>query len=183
MEVVMEITRLIVVVAIVFMIGVFSPQFVDYVCGVGDNADSNVPSALLKQHPEKIVMTMGEWKRVLSPELFHVARRNGTEAPFSGKYNSFFEDGIYYCFVCGSELFSSESKFESKAGWPSFDKPTDRNNITEKELVDNVGEKIDVRCRKCDSHLGYCIKDGPKERTGKRYAINSISLRFIANEK
>jgi len=117
-----------------------------------------------------------EWRKNLTPEQYKVLREKGTEAPFSGKYVHTKEDGTYVCAACSNELFSSNNKFDSECGWPSFDDAINSENI--KIQPDNsLGmTREEVICAKCESHLGHVFDDGPKETTGKRFCINSISL-------
>lgn len=112
----------------------------------------------------------------LSPELYKVAREKGTEAPFSGKYLHSKEKGIYKCAVCGNELFSSDTKFESGTGWPSFTDPANLKNIELREDLSHGTNRTEVLCKKCGAHLGHVFDDGPKEKGGKRYCINSVCL-------
>jgi peptide-methionine (R)-S-oxide reductase len=124
-----------------------------------------------------------EWKKELSEDVYKVTREKGTEAPFTGKYNDHKGEGVYKCSNCGTELFSSDNKFDSGSGWPSFDDPVAKENI---ELVSDssVGmERTEVICKKCRAHLGHVFEDGPKETSGKRYCINSCSLDFKDNIK
>lgn len=114
----------------------------------------------------------------LSPELRHVARKKGTEAPFSGKYWNLHEQGMYQCAICGTELFSSDTKFDSGTGWPSFSNPTNLKNITLRKDDTDGMTRTEVRCKKCGAHLGHVFDDGPKYQGGKRYCINSICLKF-----
>ena len=112
----------------------------------------------------------------LTPELYEVARKKGTEAPFSGKYWDSHEKGMYRCSICGNELFSSDTKFNSNTGWPSFTEPANLENV---ELApdNNYGmNRIEVKCKKCGAHLGHVFDDGPKDKGGKRYCINSVCL-------
>jgi peptide-methionine (R)-S-oxide reductase len=109
----------------------------------------------------------------LSPELYHVAREGGTEAPFTGKYLNAHDKGIYRCAICGTELFSSDTKFDSGTGWPSF---TDPVNLEHVELRKDKDGNNEVLCKKCGAHLGHVFDDGPKEKGGKRYCINSVCL-------
>lgn len=116
------------------------------------------------------------WKKKLTPEQYHVLREKGTETPFSGKFYKNFEKGMYVCAACGQELFSSDTKFDSDCGWPSFDKSL-AGNV---QLHDDYSfgmHRIEVTCSKCGSHLGHVFDDGPTE-TGKRFCINSVSLDF-----
>jgi len=115
------------------------------------------------------------WKNVLTPEQYKVLREKGTETPFTGKYVYSEEDGIFRCAACGNELFSSDNKFDSGTGWPSFDRPVSEHSITT-DIDDSMGvQRIEVTCGKCGSHLGHVFDDGPTE-TGKRYCINSVCL-------
>jgi len=112
----------------------------------------------------------------LSPELRRVARDGGTEAPFSGKYADNHESGVFRCAVCGQELFSSHAKFDSGTGWPSFTEPT---NLEHVELVEDTSHgmrRTEVRCKNCKAHLGHVFSDGPADKGGQRYCINSICL-------
>ncbi|MEJ5304979.1 MAG: peptide-methionine (R)-S-oxide reductase MsrB [Ignavibacteria bacterium] len=128
-----------------------------------------------------VIRTENEWKQILSPEEYYVLRQKGTEPPFTGKYYHNFEDGIYLCAACGNELFSSRAKYDSGSGWPSFFEPISYDNI-ETEIDNSFGmRRIEIKCASCGSHLGHVFDDGP-EPTGKRYCINSISLKFIKND-
>ncbi|OGG07343.1 peptide-methionine (R)-S-oxide reductase [Candidatus Gottesmanbacteria bacterium RIFCSPHIGHO2_01_FULL_42_12] len=118
----------------------------------------------------------------LPDEVKKVALEGGTEAPFTGKYLNNHEKGMYHCAVCGNELFSFETKFESGTGWPSFTKPANLKNV---DLVtdENYGMvRTEVKCKNCGAHLGHVFEDGPKDRGGKRYCINSVCLNFKRND-
>ncbi len=130
----------------------------------------------------KIKKTEKEWKAELTEEQFAVTRKKGTERPFTGKFNDHKEKGMYVCVCCGQNLFSSEAKFNSGTGWPSFDSPAGGSNV-KTESDDSAGmSRTEVLCSKCDAHLGHVFPDGPSETTGMRYCINSASLSFEKEE-
>lgn len=117
------------------------------------------------------------WKEKLDSEQYRVLREKGTEAPFTGKFNNNFESGMYECAACGQKLFTSDTKFHSDCGWPSFDKSIE-GNIELKDDWSFGMHRVEVLCSNCGSHLGHVFDDGPQETTGKRFCINSVALNF-----
>lgn len=118
------------------------------------------------------------WKKKLNPDQYQIMRGKGTEPAFAGKYWDNHGKGMYTCAACGAQLFSSDAKFDSGTGWPSFDDPVNRENIELRADASYGMSRIEVICKKCGSHLGHLFDDGPKETTGKRYCINSCTLEF-----
>lgn len=126
---------------------------------------------------EKVTKPEEEWRRLLTPEQFHVCRQGGTERPFTGKYNDFKGKGVFVCACCGNELFTSDTKFDSGTGWPSFFAPVGPDAVDLYEDRSMFMRRIEVKCGRCDAHLGHVFDDGPPP-TGKRFCMNSVSLDF-----
>jgi len=130
---------------------------------------------------EKIEKSDDEWRNNLSEEEFIVCRQKGTERPFTGEYHDSKEEGMYHCRCCGEPLFSSETKYDSGSGWPSFFQPLTEDGITEERDASHGMTRTEIQCSRCGSHLGHVFPDGPQP-TGLRYCVNSLSLKLEKNK-
>jgi peptide-methionine (R)-S-oxide reductase len=133
--------------------------------------------AYSKTDTSKVVMAEDQWKKVLSPEVYQIARQKGTERPWSSKFEDYKEIGTYYCAACGNALFKSDTKFESGCGWPSFYDPISKAAIIYTPDNTHGMQRTEVQCGRCKAHLGHVFEDGPKP-TGLRYCINGVVLDF-----
>jgi peptide-methionine (R)-S-oxide reductase len=125
----------------------------------------------------EVVKPEEQWREELGPERYYVLREAGTEPPFSGSLLEERGEGTFHCAACGAELFSSDAKFESHCGWPSFTHPEQQQNVRLLDDFSHGMHRTEVRCKRCDSHLGHVFEDGPRPR-GTRYCMNSLALQF-----
>jgi methionine-R-sulfoxide reductase len=157
--------------------------FTFYSCTNFGQGNESVKAIVKQKEPTAtVVKSEEEWKKILTPEQYHILREKGTEYAFTGKYYKTNDKGMYSCAACGNELFTSDMKFDSECGWPSFDKSIEGGKI--KTATDKTFGmvRIEIMCAKCGGHLGHLFDDGPTI-TGKRYCVNSESLNFVKEKK
>ena len=143
---------------------------------------NNVKKEQMTKKVTKVVKTDAEWKAQLTAQQYYVLRQKGTDRPSSGGYTNHFEKGTYLCAACGTQLFKSGSKYESHCGWPSFDDAIPGTIDFTKDTTHGM-IRTEITCTKCGGHLGHIFDDGPKETTGKRYCVNTSSIKFVKEEK
>ncbi len=151
---------------------------VSVACSKTPRLDEDKETVSRPKAVERLVKPEAEWKRILTPEQFHVLREKGTETPFKGKHWDNHEKGIYRCAACALDLFASGTKFESGTGWPSFWAPIDAEYVRVGKDKSLGMERDEVTCGRCGGHLGHVFNDGPKP-TGLRYCMNSVSMTFV----
>ncbi len=139
------------------------------------------PAGTGEDMPDRIVKTDEEWREALTAEQYRIMREKGTESPNSGEYDQNKGKGVYLCAACGNELFSSDAKFESGTGWPSFWDTVREDSVETASDTSRDRKRVEVLCARCGGHLGHVFTDGP-EPTGKRFCINSVSLKFGGEE-
>lgn len=133
-------------------------------------------------YDEKITRTEQEWKELLSSGEYRVLRNKGTEMPWVNEYNSLYDEGVYVCKGCGQPLFSSETKYNSRSGWPSYWAPISENAVEEREDNSMFMTRIEIVCSKCESHIGHVFEDGP-DPTGLRYCMNTAAMKFLPKDE
>src|SRR5262245_46029832 len=153
--------------------------------GNGRPQQRQAPRPMTKQAHDaaaKIVKTDAEWRSALTPEQYHITRQHGTERAGSSPLNKEKRQGTFTCVCCGAPLFASSAKFESGSGWPSFDRPTGDDVVSEHADRSHFMQRTEVRCARCEAHLGHVFPDGPPDTTGQRYCINGGALKFKPSE-
>ncbi len=142
-----------------------------------DNQETKKTPVYDRNDTTKVNISEAEWKKILDPEVYNIARQKGTERPWTSKFEGFKEKGTYYCAACGNPLFQSDTKFESGCGWPSFYEPISKTSIINTPDNSHGMQRTEVQCGKCEAHLGHVFNDGPPP-TGLRFCINGVILDF-----
>ena len=155
-----------------------------FISCLGNDQKTSIKKNKMTNKTDKVVKTEAEWQQQLTEQQYYVLRQKGTDRPGDGGYTKHFEKGTYLCAACDAQLFESNSKYESHCGWPSFDDAIPGTiDLTKDTTLGMI--RTEITCKKCDSHLGHIFDDGPKETTGKRYCVNTTSIKFVKsnNEK
>jgi len=153
------------------LIGAFSLVFI--------SCNAQEKNIIKIDNEERLSLTDKEWKEKLTNDEYKVLREGGTETPYTNEYNKHYKSGKYICAGCNNPLFDSETKYDSGSGWPAFYDAIDKSKIKEIKDISAGMVRAEVRCARCNGHLGHVFEDGPRDKTGLRYCINSISLNFI----
>lgn len=151
-------------------------------CSAGKGKNSIMEDNKKKIEVESIDKSKAEWKKVLSEDQYYIMIEKGTERAFSGEYWDVFEDGVYKCAACGTELFKSDTKFDAHCGWPSFYESIDKDKIRTEDDYKLGYKRTEIMCAKCGAHLGHVFPDGPNP-TGLRYCVNSVSIKLDTTSK
>ena len=155
------------------LFGVFTTLLIS--CNAQEEHSAN---QVIENTNDKVILSEKDWKEKLTEEEFRVLRESGTERAFTGKFNKHYENGTYLCAGCGNPLFKSDTKYDSGSGWPAFYDSIDKTKVREIKDTSHGMRRLEVRCARCDGHLGHVFEDGPRDKTGLRYCINSVSLNF-----
>jgi peptide-methionine (R)-S-oxide reductase len=151
------------------------------ICYSCNSQKSTKQGSEIEKNQFEVEKSNDQWKKDLTPMEFYVLRQSGTERAFSGKYNKHNEPGLYVCAACDNPLYDSKHKYDSKSGWPSFDRGVNKNILLDVDY--NLGyPRTELKCKSCGSHLGHLFNDGPRNTTGNRHCINSVALKFISKE-
>ena len=168
-------------IAVVFLASAVHSQesTVDKAASAKESAkQADAAEAIEKEEPEKVDWTKVDWRKRLTRLQYHIMREAGTERKFKNQFWDFFKPGEYRCAGCGLPLFESNAKFDSECGWPSFDQTIAKDTVTEHEDLKMFQPRVEIRCRRCEAHLGHVFNDGPT-KTGLRYCMNSAAMKFV----
>ena len=151
-------------------------------CCNSQKKTTNITTSKIEKTLFKIEKSEKQWKKDLTPMEFYILRQAGTERAFSGKYNKHFKPGLYVCTACDNPLYDSKYKYDSKSGWPSFDRGINKSILLDVDYILGY-PRTELKCKSCGGHLGHLFNDGPKNTTGNRHCINSAALKFIPKKK